>query len=70
MYIAIVIGCFVADDPQPRDCAAAVAPVFFNSIEDCETNAVTQGQAHLNNSGRYMLDYKCVPTDLFGVGDV
>jgi len=68
MFIAIVVGCLTAEDPEPQDCMPATGRKFFPTVEACEQDAVTAGQDFLNRSGYMMMEVKCVHTDTFGLG--
>lgn len=70
MYIGIIVGCLVAQDPQPKDCTAFVGTGFHNTVEGCEAQALNSGIPFLYSQGLYPTEIKCVPTDVFGVGDV
>lgn len=70
MYLAVVVGCLVAEDPTPTQCKIFSSPQFHNSVEACEQDVMTVGAAFLFSQGLYLSDFKCTTTDLFGVGDV
>jgi hypothetical protein len=70
MYVALVVGCLSAAEPKVQECTVYSAPMFFQTVEACELNVLTQGQLFLAQQGLQLTDFECTTTDIFGVGDV
>jgi len=70
MYVALVVGCLSAAEPKVSECTVYSASMFFQTVEACELNVLTQGQLFLAQKGLQLAEFDCSPTDLFGVGDV
>lgn len=70
MYVALLVGCLVSEDPKPSDCMNISSGTFFRTVEECELSAVTEGQDFMISRGMFLMEIECVPTDVFGVGDV
>lgn len=70
MYVAFLVGCLVAEDPQPQQCTSFSAKGLFSSYDECLAEVTTNGILFANQQGYYVIDVQCVPVRGFGDGDV